>query len=196
MYAAGHILASLGLATLAARRRPALLAPLAAIAMAVNAIDLDHIIFHRLDDGTANSLTLHPAHVYFPLIAAGLFLAGMLDQRRLPYWMMALGGLCLHMALDALATMLNYRLAVLAAVDAALLLAVCLLFWRLPLEASRRRLISFAVTACLVCNGVQGFMHFGLGLRLDRDAVVVFVAPALSLAAGAAFWRMFRRKAF
>jgi hypothetical protein len=192
MYCAGHLLASLGLAGAIARRRGVSFAAMAALAMAANAIDIDHVWLHHLDDGTADSLRLHPAHVHFALLALGLLLAGLADRRRFDYWAGVAAALCLHMALDELAYAASYDLRFLAAADAALLIGVIAMGCVCRLGVRPGRLAIFTVLMAGVCSGAQALLHFVLGLRLEHDLVVALVPPALSLAAGALFWIVFR----
>ena len=167
---------------------------MAALAMSANVFDLDHVVYHRLDDGTGNSLRLHPAHVYFGLIGLALFLGALVDRRRFDYWVGVLAVLLLHLSLDAAAMWVRYDMAVLVAVDAAMVVLIALAVWRWPVGVRPRALGLFALGAAIVCNGAQGFLHFGLGLRLDRDLAVVFVPVALAALAGPVFWLLFRGK--
>ena len=193
MYCAGHVLSSLVLAVGIARRRPVKFVTMAALAMSANVFDLDHVVYHRLDDGTGNSLLLHPGHVYFGLIGLALFLGGLIDRKRFDYWVGVLAVLCLHLALDAAATWVRYDMGVLVAADAAMVVLVPLVVWRWPVGVAPWRLGLFALGAAVVCDGAQGFLHFGLGLRLNRDVVVAIVPAVLAAMAGPVFWLLFRR---
>jgi hypothetical protein len=194
MFCAGHVLSSLAFSVAIARRRPVNFVIMAALAMSANVFDLDHVFYHHLDDGTGNSLRLHPAHVYFGLIGLALFLGALVDRRRFDYWVGVLAVLCLHLSMDVVSMLVRYDMAVLAAVDAAMVLLIPLLAWRWPVGVAPLRLGLFALAAAVACDAAQGFLQFGLGLRLDRDVAVVLVPAAMSALSGPVFWLIFRRK--
>ncbi len=194
MFCSGHLLSSLAFSLAIARRRPVNFVAMAALAMSANVFDLDHVVYHHLDDGTGNSLRLHPGHVYFGLIGLALFIGGLIDRRRFDYWVGVLAVLCLHLTLDAVSMWVRYDMRTLVAADAMMVLLIPLLAWRWPVGIAPSHLGLFALGAAAVGNASQSFLHFGLGLRLDRDLAVVFVPVAISIMSGPVFWLLFHRK--
>jgi len=194
MYAAGHVLSSTLLAAAGSRRLNLRFVPLAAALIALNAIDFDHLVLYRLDDGTANSLSLHSLHVYG---GVGMFLilaAGLLFPRRLPAAFMLAMGLGLHLAADALAYAVGYNISVLTALDAVML---GLLWWFLRPGLGRGFPMGarpFLTIAAVMCSGTQGFVHFVLNLRPPQSPAAYIVSPVLILCAAGAFFMLFRHR--
>ena len=195
MYAAGHVLSSALLATAGSRRLNLRFVPLAAALIALNAMDFDHLVLYRLDDGTANSLSLHSLHVYG---GVGMFLilaAGLMIPRRLPAAFMLAMGLGLHLSADALSYAVGYSIPVLMALDAAML---GLLWWFLRPGAGRgslRWVRPFFTAATVVCSSAQGLIHYVLNLRPPESPAAYIVSPALMLCAAgmpySAHWNEF-----
>ena len=194
MFCAGHLLSSLAFSVVVARRRPVNFVALAALSMSANIFDLDHIVYHHLDDGTVNSLRLHPGHVYFGLVGLALFVGGLIHRRRFDYWMGVLAALCLHVSLDAASTLVRYDMYILAAADAAMILLIPAMVLRWPVGPNPLGLGLFALVMAVVCSGAQAILHFWMGLRLQRDLAVILLPAALSALAGLVFWLVFHHK--
>jgi hypothetical protein len=195
MYAAGHVLSSTLLAAAGSRRLNLPFVPLAGALIALNAVDFDHLIFFHLDNGTANSLSLHPLHIYGGAVMFLMLAAGLLSPRRIPAVFMLAAGLGLHLAADGLAHSVGYSIPVLLALDAAMLGLV----WRILRPGAEGRFPSgtrlFFTLAAVICSGAQAFVQYALNLRPPESPAAYIVSPLLMLCTAGAYYLMFRRRA-
>jgi len=109
MWTPDHLVLNTVLAAAASKRFSLKFAPVALIMILVNMIDLDHLFYFSEDDGTANSLALHPFHIYAGVIFSLLGLAALFDRERVFYYFCAMGGVAAHLTADALAFWALFR---------------------------------------------------------------------------------------
>lgn len=193
MYTGDHIVLSTGLGLLLAKRLRLAPVPLIAILIGINLIDLDHLVFYRLDDGTANSLTLHPLHIYAGVIVFLLILLPLISRVRIAVAYALAGGVSLHLAADALAYAFDYDVATLVALGVLGLLGFAALARAVVVPRLAAPVTLFAAAAWLLCYASQGIIHYGLHLdpRLSR---VPWIVPQLwTLILAVAFWAIFAR---
>lgn len=181
MYAGGHLLTSALTGTALWPRTGLSFPKTIGLLLAANIIDFDHLLRYQLDDGTANSLTLHWLHVNAAVIFLLIFgFAIWLPRYR--QWLMVAGtGLALHFSMDALAYSFNYNMLWLGITDLILLVVLSVVTLRKNLPAHQRKLLLFYYGSWLVMTGIQAGLHFWGQFKPDQNGWIYAVAPAMLL---------------
>lgn len=149
MYIGDHIVLSATVGIMYAKRFNMPLIEVITLFIFVNIIDYDHLIYYKLDDGTANSLALHPLHLYFGSIAFALAVLSMIYPKYL-YWIYAvLVGISTHLFSDAIAHLLQYELPRMFIITGIQLIIFFIVSFLLLAKKSRTLFIGY-VAFCLV----------------------------------------------
>lgn len=195
MYAGGHLLTS-ALAGTALWTKSGLSFPkTVGLILATNIIDFDHLLRYHLDDGTANSLTLHWLHVNAAVIFLLIFGLAFWIPRYRAWFMVAGTGLALHFSMDALAYTFNYSMVFLGATDLIMLLVLTAVTLRKNLPANKHHLLLFYFTNWLVMTGIQAGLHFLGNFKPHENAWIYAISPSMLLLSGALFVRFFDKPA-
>ena len=179
MYSAGHTLTALTLASYIHKRFGFRFIPAAVLLILANLIDLDHIFNFRLDDGTANSLTLHPVHIYSGVLVFFLLLVGSLVKKWMPYLFIFAAGILLHLSADTLAFALSYNLLLLGTLDFIILGFLIYLVRHFKMDIG---LIKFSFVAAFIMIGsslIQYMSSHILHWDPQQDVQIYLVSPAL-----------------
>ncbi len=187
MYMSGHILTSTLASEFAGRKAKIGFGAFLAIVIAAGSVDADHLWGYQSDDGTANSFLLYRVH-HFWWILVGLAAAGALFFRRArPYLVPLALGLGVHFAMDLLADLAGYDLAMLVAADVLCCLAVILC--ARPCGLRTGRMASFAAAAFAVPwlgLAVQRYVFL-----LDPSQTPSYHIVNLTINTGFALWAWF-----
>jgi hypothetical protein len=191
MYLAGHLLASIALAKIAHKPLNVPFFPLAIVAMAVNLIDADHLVYYYRDTGIGNSFLLHPLHQGWAFLGlATCLLALVLKQ-----WQNLIFGaffvLMLHYGLDVLANFFEYNLNMIVGFELLCFVVLFLLF-RKDKHAIKYNL--FFLSLWLICNAVLGFEVFILHWQPHETRAIYLTAVILNLLFIGVFWKLFNPK--
>jgi len=187
MYLAGHILSSIVLAKVAHKPLQVGFFPLAMVAMAVNLIDADHLIYYYRDAGAGNSFLLHPLHQLWALFGLVVCLLALVFK---PWQNLIFGAffaLMLHYGLDVAANWVTYNLECILGFEALCLVALMLLFRK---EKQRLKYSLFFVGLWLVCNAVLGFETLVLQWQPHETRGIYLTSVILNLLTIAVFWNL------
>ncbi len=193
MYSGGHILASGALALISSKRLDIQFVKLAPVMIATNLLDTDHLKYFYLDDGTANSLVMHPAHIYAGVLFFLIFFVGLI-YKKLQYWSFAVSGaVALHLTGDAISFWLNYNILLLGMIDALLLIFIAISAKRINTGLPFIPLMVFFATAEILSSAVQAYLAFVLKLVPQENIIVFIVSPVIFLLTAITFWLMFKK---
>ncbi len=189
----GHILTATLYTKIAAPRLKLDFVRMLTVVILMNMIDLDHLINYAQDDGTANSLTLHPGHIYSSVIIFGLILFSLFQKRYKAVVYMIAGGLSLHMAADALAYAFGYSLTALVVMDA--ILGIMLILYRNKLDTTvpGNRLILFLTAITILSASSQYYLAFILKLDPTKEIIMYVVPNLIFLLAGIGSFLVFKK---
>lgn len=193
MYISEHIVSATILAAAASNRLKVKFVPLAAILIATNIIDFDHLLYYYKDDGSANSLILHPLHIYAGVAIFFFSLLGLIDKKRLNLYFCINAGIALHLAEDALAYVFKYNIPILIGIGIILLV---LLFWILKkLMPSQfiKALWVFFGSVWLLGHAERAFTYFYLQVDPLTSRVFWLIPPLYTLGVAIIFWMIFSR---
>ena len=200
MYMGEHIVLSIGVGCLIYKRFAKHCGPLSfptliTIMIGVNAIDFDHLFYFHLDDGTLNSLTTHPLHLYAGLLMFLLIALSLYYQRYAPWLWITIAGIATHLASDAVAHFIGYYPPyMLIIVVAQLILLYPIL--KFSVEKNRRWAIyGFAWVAEIVCIAQLLIFVFGLGMNPKTNILLWITPPTLALIFAGLFYKFFRTTA-
>ena len=193
MYPAGHILTAAILSKVAAKKLDLSFVKIMPVLILTNLIDLDHLIYYYLDDGTANSLVLHPAHIYTGFIIFLLFMVSLFRPNYRSFLYLLIGAFSMHMAVDALAFWFDYNLNLLVTLDLLLFLLLFGLKNRFDTSVPAKKLFLFLFVVYFVTGFVQYYMHFILKLNPQKE-VIVYIIPNCIFFLAAVFFYIFFSK--
>jgi len=193
MYAGGHLLTSALVGTTLWPKTGLSFPKTVGILLATNIIDFDHLLRYQLDDGTANSLTLHWLHVNAAVIFLLIFGAIIWLPRQRDWLMVAGTGLALHFSMDALAYSFNYSIIVLGITDLILLLTLSVITVQKPMPANKRNLLLFYFITWGVMTGIQAGLHFLGNFKPDENAWIYAISPAMLLLSALIFIHFFEK---
>ena len=188
MYLAGHLLASIALAKIVHKPLGVKFLPLAMIAMAVNLIDADHLIYYHLDDGTANSFQLHILHQIWAFLGLAVCLLALILKPHQNFIFGILFALFLHYGLDLLGNLFTYKLEAIIGFEVLCLATLLVLFRK---DEKRLKYGLFFVGLWLFCNAVLGFQTFILHWEPHLTRGIYLTAVTLNVLAVLAFWKIF-----
>jgi hypothetical protein len=158
--------------------------PVCAALVGINAIDFDHVVYGHLDDGTANSLTLHPLHIHAGVLIFLLAVYAAVNPGKARLCLALMGGISLHLAADSLAFAVNYQIPILIAIDCFVLPFFILSAERLLRTGPKRAFQVFVVSCYLLCTIEQAFLRFVLNLDTTQHPIISYgnggLLPALS----------------
>ncbi len=205
MYSGDHIILSASYGVYASRALGLPLIPTTAIAIATNLIDLDHQVFYYLDDGKANSLTIHPIHVYAGCFIFFLHWFWLLSKRvsqfhtLANYGLIILGSFSLHLTADAVAWWLSYSIPVLlgfSGINTLFFIWVCQRFLVPCYEKiACYKFIAFLIGWLVLCHLQLALFEYGLDIRAPESRWAFFFNPLMTgLAAGSLI--LFHRTSF
>ncbi|MDD2963234.1 MAG: hypothetical protein PHQ65_16825 [Bacteroidales bacterium] len=194
MYAGGHLLTSTLAATKLWSRSELSFRTTTALLLAANTIDFDHLLRYQLDDGTANSLTLHWLHVNSGVVFSLLLGLAYFYRKYRAHALVFTAGLALHFAMDAFAFVLDYSILKLGLVDLSILVILTAVAWKTTLPVSRTRLIAFYSAWWIVVNGIQAGLHFLGGFKPVENGWIYAISPALLGLAALSAWVILKEK--
>jgi hypothetical protein len=204
MYAGDHIILSAMYGVYAARKIR--LPPLAVVvtAIAVNMMDFDHQIFYYLDDGTANSLTLHPLHIYAGCFIFALNMLWLHAQGKTThtwrkvgdYSLIALGGIALHLTADALAWSFRYDMPLMlciSIINVALFIYMCR--GLRPFLGSKLswQFCGFFIGWLFISDFQLVLFEYVLNIHAPESRWVFFPGPVFMGLAALSAWGVFRK---
>ncbi len=105
-----HIVLSTGLAVLVSQRFALNVIPTITMFILINCIDFDHLFYYFLDSGRANSLVLHPLHIYASPLIFLLAMFGLTKPKHVAKIYALIAGISLHLFADALAYYFRYEM--------------------------------------------------------------------------------------
>jgi hypothetical protein len=193
MYAAGHILTSTALAMASSKRLKLDFVKVTTVIILTNLIDLDHLKYYYLDDGTANSLTLHPLHIFSGVVFFLIFLMGLLFAKFQKWAYVIMGGLALHLASDSIAFWLNYNISVLGLIDAVFLIFFTFIARKNIPNIPYFRFMGFLVISEIVASGIQAYLGLVLKLNPQQHVIVYVVTPSIIALTAITFWLIFKK---
>ncbi|MDI1355370.1 MAG: hypothetical protein PSX36_10650 [bacterium] len=194
MYPVGHILTASIYSKVAAKKLALNFVPVFSISILSNLIDVDHFIYYFKDDGTANSLVLHPGHLYIGVPIFALIVLGFFKPESLNLIYMLIGAFAMHMAADALAFLCQYNLIALIIIDVVLFLILVLIRNKFDASVPFSNLFLFLLCVTLVSASVQYWMHFILKYDPQKELIVYVVPNLIFLLSGLSFYFVFNKK--
>ncbi|HCL56822.1 MAG TPA: hypothetical protein DHW82_07420 [Spirochaetia bacterium] len=195
MYCTGHILSTSLLSLGVAKRFEQSFFRLYFWMLLANLIDFDHLIFYSMDSGGANSLILHPLHIYSGTLIFFLFLMGMIFKNRFFIFIPTAMSLSLHLAADALAYFISYSVLILAFLD--ILMFSFLLFFlrKFLLKKPVFKSLSFFYSILLIFPSlIQAFVHYGLKLKPEENFSVYLICPLIILLTALIFGFLYKKR--
>lgn len=193
MYASEHIVSATILATAASRRLKIKFVLLAAILIATNLIDFDHLLNYYKDDGSANSLILHPLHIYAGVTIFILSILGLIDKKRLNWYFCINAGIALHLAEDAFAYAFNYNIPTLVGIGIILLIVLFWIIKKLMPPEFVKSLWAFFGAVWLLGHAERAFTFFYLQVDPLTSRVFWIIPPLYTLGVAIVFWLIFSR---
>jgi|GEM_PF-4350834 len=204
MYAGDHIVLSATYGVYAARKLR--LPPLGVVvtAVAVNMMDFDHQIFYYLDDGTLNSLTLHPLHIYAGCFIFALHMLWLHAQGKTThtwskiggYSLIALGGIALHLTADALAWSFRYGIPLMlcvSVVNVALFTYTCRGLRPLVGSNLSWQFCGFFIVWLFAADLQVALFEYVLGIHAPESRWAFFPGPVFMGLAALSAWGVFRK---
>lgn len=179
MYTGDHIVLSTSLAIVAAQRLNLKLVPLITVLALLNFIDIDHVFTRQLDNGFANSLTIHYLHVYSGCIIFAMALFALFDQKHIKFYLALIAGWSLHLTADAVAYFVHYSIPVLFCLAIFFLIVLALII-KTFVVGRRWLLFGYIFLSWLICTSAQAYLYFGLKL-IPQQSIIVWVMPNILL---------------
>lgn len=193
MYLGDHLVLSTGLAVIASRRWSMPFVPLATALILLNMIDFDHLLNYTHDDGTANSLTLYPLHIYAGCFILLLFATALIYPKQLKLCFCLVGGIAVHLSADALAHLFKYDILPLTIIGLTQLIAFYFTCKQCISRGSLIGLISFVIIAWLCCQAELVLTYFILKMNPLTSFWFWVYPPALIGILGVLFYVIFSR---
>jgi hypothetical protein len=193
MLPVGHILTATLYSKVVAHKLKLNFVKMMTLVILTNMIDLDHLIYYTLDDGTANSLTLHPGHIYSGAIIFLLLISSLFFKQKAEIIFMLAGGLAMHMAADSLAYLFRYSLTSLVVMDVIMGLAVILIRDKFDTTVPKNKLILFLTVMTVISASTQYFLHYVLKLDPTKDIIMYIIPNTIFLLSGLSFYQLFKK---
>lgn len=193
MYTADHIATGVAVAAIISRRFSMPFAPIALIFMLVNVIDFDHMMTFHLDDGYANSLVIHPLHVYSGLVMSFLGALAIFDKKRVFYYVCLMGAVAMHLGADAVSHFLGYDERLIISMSAITFVGIFFVLRYCIEEGSYLKLFAFLVAQWVIICGatLTGALH----LSPPQEYMSLWaISPALTIITAGVFWKLFAGK--
>ncbi len=191
MYAADHFLLSTTYAVVCSKRYRLPFVPLAFLLILINGIDIDHLIYGYLDDGTANSLTLHPLHIYAGAIIFLAALYSLYKPLKSQMCLALIGGFSLHLFADSMAYAVKYNVHVLMLLDLIWLPLFLFLANKFLISGPKKTFQAFIVIYFLFCGIEQGILSFILKLKAQVHPWILYGNGAVLPMVGALMLYLF-----
>ena len=191
MYLAGHLLASVILAKVAHKPLKVGFLPLAIVAMAVNLIDADHLIYYYRDTGVGNSFLLHPLHQAWAFMGLAVCLLALVMKQWQNLIFGAFFALMLHYGLDLLGNVFAYDLRAIVGFEVLCMATLIVLFWN---DEQRLKYYAFFMGLWILCNAVFAIETFVLYWQPHETRAIYLTAVILNLLVVGAFWKWFVKK--
>ncbi|MBL4647385.1 MAG: hypothetical protein JKY13_00260 [Gammaproteobacteria bacterium] len=196
MYVGDHIILSSALAVVIASRFNFKLVSTMACMILLNTIDIDHVFYNYLDDSTANSLALHPAHIY---VGIALFLISLLAifHRPFAYYALAvIAGYSLHLTADALASFVQYQKQYLLIYTFINILVFISVVYYYVLSGPKLKLIIYIILSMLACYLIEASILYGLNIHMNTSILPILVGVGLHSVVAFLCYILFRRAEF
>lgn len=179
MYIAGHLIAATLVAAVTAQKQKIDFIHAAFWMMLVNFIDVDHLIRFRLDDGTANSLILHPLHIFSGGIIFLIAFMGILFPKMKNISVLLVLGLSLHLACDAIADFLHYHIPILVCIDLLMLIGLGLFLYKNYRQMPYKKIMAFFIIVEISADLIQYYEVFILQLK-PNESMIPYATAAIS----------------
>ncbi len=195
MYMGDHIVISIGLAAIVAKITKQPFVTVALLFLFANLVDFDHLLNYHLDDGTANSMQIHPLHRYAPYIASGFLLVGLCWKKwRTELWIASLA-FSTHILLDSLSAVMDYRIPLLLSTSVVTTSLSCYVVHRLFQDKSTRdRLLAFMLSSLILCDLELIVTVYVLKMIPQTNLFFWVIPPTLLLFLSGLFWMCFRER--
>ncbi len=191
MYIGDHIVFNSMVAILVSRRWSLPLVPLVSLFIFINCMDYDHLLNFRLDDGTADSLILHPLHRMGGFIIFIVAAFSLIFPQYKTWLFSVIIAFSAHLFCDQLANFVHYQLSGLIAfaiLQTALFLYVAILYVSTgPLVG----FISYILVSWAVATFQIMFTNFGLHMNPLTDVWVWIIPSSLAVLCAILFWMIF-----
>ncbi len=192
MYMGDHIVISIGVAAIASRVLKLPFLHVAVLFMLANLIDLDHLINYHLDDGTANSMLLHPLHMYSTYIISTFLLIGLIRPKARSLCWLFSAAISLHIFLDAVSAMMHYEIPSLLMTSLVTTCLSCFAVYRcLNNKKLAKQVIIFMLGSLVICNLELVIAVYALKIVPQSSFCFWLVPPFLSLILTVIFWKLF-----
>lgn len=193
MFCAGHLITSTALAAVSSKRLSLKFVPLTVMLMLTNFIDIDHLLYYYKDDGAANSLALHPLHLYAGVLIFIIFVIGLVKINKSNLILAIIGGVSLHLSLDAFAHSIGYNIPILISLDVINITILCLLVKKLQGDIPIKRFILYMTFVMIGTSFVQWYIKDIL-LLIPQENIVVYIAtPVMTVLSAMGFGLVFKR---
>jgi hypothetical protein len=194
MYMGDHIVLSACLALVSAKRLNIPVVPLTSLLLLTNFIDIDHLIYYYLDDGTANSLILHPLHIYAGVLIFLLGIGGLIFKNHVSYFFCLMFGIALHLTTDTLAYWVAYNIPILLALGIGGILFFIYLANTCLRRGPKGLMITFMIGFWLLSHLELVITYYGLGMRPLTDFWFWVFPPIIPILAAGLFYFIFKNK--
>jgi len=192
MYTGDHIAISATLAAIASRRFSLNYVTLATCMILANLVDLDHLFYFHLDDGTANSLLLHPLHIYSGILVFACGVFALIKKEKAMFSFLIGFAIATHMCADSLAHFLHYNYTSLFIYDMLELVLMFFVFKKCVCYGSHLKLFSFMVAQDILITFAQ---WLSLIQWEPQKEIFVYILPNILLViATSLFWLIFKSK--
>lgn len=193
MLPVGHILTATIYSKMAAPKLKLDFVQMMTLVILTNMIDLDHLIYYYKDDGTANSLTLHPGHIYSGAIIFILLITSLVRRQQSMILYALAGGIAMHMAADSLAFLFHYSLVSLVSMD--IIMGLIFIFIRNKYDKTvpGNKLLLFLIVVTIISASTQYFMHYIMKLDPTKDIIMYIVPNIVFLLTGLSFYWFFKK---
>ncbi len=195
MYVSGHLLASSALAIPLAKKLNINYVFCASLMMLTNIIDTDHLLQYQLDNGFADSLTLHYAHHYAALPLFLLLFCGILFQKFRAISLITAVGISFHLVCDIFANIVHYNFFILGSMDFIMLLILFLFLKEVVISKQKRnKMLLFFIFVLFYCNFSQYYISIIKGIKPNENILPYGYATICNILLPILFYLLFKKK--
>ena len=194
MLAGDHLILSLGLAIYSSSKLNLNFVPTATLLILINCMDFDHSFYYFLDKGNANSLSLHPLHIYAGCIIFAVSLYGLMFKQFLPICYTVIAGITLHLSADALAYMFNYNLLILLMMTVMEFVLLIYLINQYVVKEAFWGLLVFSILAWCIQTSILFVLIMIFKIIPDKSFIFWLIPPGMTLILGIGFYFIFKEK--